>query len=78
MSHGWKETMSCLIPLFVNGQPRAVFPGLTAAGLLSELTLARPGILVAVNGVAVPEGERSGRLLQAGDQVEIIQAVAGG
>lgn len=70
--------MGCPIALFVNGRPRAVPPGQTLGGLLAEMGLARPGVMAAVNGEAVPAGTAAGRELRAGDQVEIVQAVAGG
>ncbi len=70
--------MTCPVAVFVNGAPRPVPPGQTAAGLLVALGLARPDIMVAVNGAAIPAGERDGHILRAGDHVEIIQATAGG
>lgn len=70
--------MTCPVAIVVNGRPRSVSPGLTPAGLLAELGLARPGVMVAVNGAAIPAGELAGSLLRAGDHVEIVQATAGG
>ena len=64
--------------IVVNGRERAMLPGRTVGALLDGLRLARPGVMVAVNGTAVPAGELDVRPLRPGDQVEVIQASAGG
>ena len=63
----------------VNGVERA-WRGGTVAGLLAEqgIDAARPGIAVAVNGRVVPRAEWGERTIDAGDEVDIVGAVAGG
>lgn len=38
----------------------------------------RSGIAVALNGVIVPRGEWSARVLHSGDAIEVVGAVSGG
>lgn len=65
--------------LLVNGEPRH-YTRLTIAELLQEMGIdpQRPGIAVAVNDTVVPRSEWSEMVLQPGDRVEIVRAVAGG
>ncbi len=70
--------MSCVDVVHINGHPQPLPRGQSAAGLLADLGLARPGVMVAVNGAAVPAGELAGCTLHSGDHVEIVQATAGG
>lgn len=62
----------------LNGAPHAVPEGTTIGGLLDSLGLRRDGIAVAVHMRVVPRGEHDQTPLQAGDKVEVIQAVGGG
>jgi sulfur carrier protein len=65
--------------LIVNGQRYPYQPG-TIRDLLARLGLDpdRPGIAVAVNATVIPRSEWERVVLQPGDRVEIVHAVAGG
>ena len=62
----------------VNGRERRVDSPLSVADLLQELGIAGDPVAVAVNREVVPKGRHDQKHLKEGDQVEIIQAVAGG
>lgn len=62
----------------VNGLERQIGPSITVAELLEELGLARNPVAVAVNREVVPRALHETKHLEEGDQVEVIQAVAGG
>jgi len=66
------------IALLVNGAPQDVPLGWTVADLLDQLGLRREGVAVAVDRQVVPRSRHAGRVLAAGEQVEIIIAVGGG
>ena len=67
------------IDVFVNGDPRAIPEASTVRSLLESLGVAdREGIAVAVNRTVVPRRAHADTILQAGDRVEIVQAVGGG
>lgn len=61
-----------------NGQPRELEPGTPVLELMDELSLDAQGIAVAINGEIIPAGQLAGRILAAGDRIEIIEAVGGG
>ena len=66
--------------LIVNGSEKE-FSGVETLGQLIErldLEGARAGIAVAVNDTVVSRNDWASSLLQAGDTVEVIQAVQGG
>lgn len=62
----------------LNGEPRELQPGTTLAGLLQSLELGQRRFAVEVNEELVPRSEHADRVLQAGDRVEIVQAIGGG
>lgn len=62
----------------VNGLLRELPDELTVGMLLELLGTARTGVAVACNDRVVRRAEYETRLLQDGDRVEIIEAVAGG
>jgi sulfur carrier protein len=64
--------------LTVNGQPRAVQPGLSVEALVSTLSQARRGVAVAVNGAVVPRSTWATAPLADGDVVEVLTAAQGG
>jgi thiamine biosynthesis protein ThiS len=64
--------------LRVNGDERAVEPGLTVARLLEGLALSGRPCAVEVNAVVVPRREHDSRQLRDGDAVEIVTLVGGG
>lgn len=64
--------------IILNGEPRDVADGLSAAGLVELLGLAGRRYAMEINGELVPRGAQAGRGLTPGDRVEIVQAVGGG
>ena len=62
----------------VNGEAKELNPGLTVAGLVSELGLAGRRLAVEVNLEIVPRSFHETHQLQAGDRVEIVHAIGGG
>lgn len=62
----------------VNGAARVLKAGTTVRGLLSELSLERPGVAVAVNEEVIRRGDWDRTVLTRNDRVEIIHAVGGG
>lgn len=61
----------------VNGAAREVLTP-TVEELVAELTPARRGVAVAVNGEVVPRSAWPGALLRDGDTVEVLTAAQGG
>lgn len=64
--------------LTVNGKPMETDPGITVEGLLARLALPPRRLAVAVNGEVLPRSEHPAQVLREGDEIEVIQAVAGG
>jgi sulfur carrier protein len=62
----------------LNGKPHPLDGPLTLAELIRTLELGAERVAVAVNREVVPRGEHATRALRDGDEVEVIQAVAGG
>ena len=62
----------------VNGEDRSVPAGATVRSLLELLQLDTRRIAVAIHRDVVPRSEFASRELQAGDRVEILEAVGGG
>ena len=62
----------------VNGEPRELHGGASLADLVAVLGLAGRKIAIAVNRDVVPRASHAARVLQAGDRVEILEAVGGG
>ncbi len=74
-SHGLsEETLS----IRVNGDLRSLAAGSTIADLLSELGLGTRRVAIAVNRGVIPRSLYGDRVLEAGDRVEILEAVGGG
>jgi len=68
-----------MIEIVMNGERRAILEQSTVRNLLEELGVAhRQGTAVAVNMEVVPRQAHAVTVLQAGDRVEIVQAVGGG
>jgi sulfur carrier protein len=73
---GWLHTM---IEINVNGEIRTIPEQSTVRSLLEYLNLAeREGTAVAVNMEVIPRSAHAATVLNAGDRVEIVQAVGGG
>jgi sulfur carrier protein len=62
----------------VNGQPREVPEGATAAELVELLELTGRRLAMEVNGDILPRSRHAGHRLAAGDRIEIVHAVGGG
>ena len=68
-----------MIEVEINGQKRSIAEVSTVRSLLEELGIAdREGTAVAVNMEVVPRRTHAATPLQAGDRIEIVQAVGGG
>jgi sulfur carrier protein len=68
-----------MIEIVINGEKRSIPEHSTVRRLLEELGVAnREGTAVAVNMEVVPRTAHPAIVLQAGDHVEIVQAVGGG
>jgi sulfur carrier protein len=66
------------LSLLVNGEPRALPPGCTVAGLVEVLGLDGRRIAIAVNRDVVPRSSYRSHRLVRGDRIEILEAVGGG
>ncbi len=64
--------------LTVNGTSREVTGALSVGALVAELTGARRGVAVAVNGEVVPRSTWATASLRDGDRVEVFTAAQGG
>ena len=64
--------------ILVNGEPRRWRDSLHLQDLVEELGLGGKRVAVEVNGQIVPRSQHAKHMLQAGDQVEIVQAIGGG
>jgi sulfur carrier protein len=64
--------------LTVNGRSRRMPDGCTVAQLMETADAAGRGSAVAVDGVVIPRGQWTARLLAGGESVEIVHAVQGG
>jgi len=75
---GSPQTTSPGMEITVNGEPRQVREGLTAAELIEEMGLAGRRLAMEVNREIVPRSRFDSFSFQPGDQVEIVQAIGGG
>jgi sulfur carrier protein len=66
------------VAILLNGEPASFPRGLTISGLIAHLGLPEEGVAVAVGSRVVPRGEHDSCRLEAGQKVELIQAVGGG
>ncbi len=66
------------IEIVVNGEPRRVSAGFTAAQLVDELGLGGRRIAMEVNGEIVPRSTYAQYRFQDGDRIEVVQAIGGG
>lgn len=62
----------------LNGEARPCQPGTTIADLVTALALGGKRFAVERNQEIVPRADHAHTALQAGDQVEIVQAIGGG
>ena len=75
---GLGSSDSHAVTIQLNGETRELRVARDIPGLLAELDLASPALLVEHNGLALRKDEWPGRGLAEGDRVEIIRIVAGG
>ena len=61
----------------INGELREI-ASVNVAGLIEELALPAPAILVEHNGLALRRDEWPARGLAEGDRIELVRIVAGG
>ena len=64
--------------LMINGEPRRVDDGVTAAQLLAQLSVQPERVVVEVNLAVVKRAQLPSVVLKDGDQVEIVRLVGGG
>jgi len=62
----------------LNGQPATIDDECTIERLLEEQQLSQRRVAVEVNAHILPRGQHGSYRLQAGDRVEIVQALGGG
>jgi sulfur carrier protein len=62
----------------LNGESRDLAAGTTLADLLQSIDLGQRRFAVEINEELVPRSEHADRVLQAGDRIEIVQAIGGG
>ena len=62
----------------LNGTPRDVPDGLTAAALIELLDMSGQRLAMEVNGEIVPRSEHEQHTVKPGDRVEIVRAIGGG
>jgi sulfur carrier protein len=70
--------MTTLMQIIVNGEPREVGAGLTAAQLVDLLELGGRRLAMEINREILPRSQYAGHALRAGDHIEIVQAIGGG
>jgi sulfur carrier protein len=66
------------VQVTVNGAVEQVEPGTTVQRLVHARVEARRHVAVALNGAVVPRSAWTATVLQQGDSVEVLVAVAGG
>jgi len=64
--------------IIVNGEPREVAAGLTAAQLVDLLELGGRRLAMEINREILPRSQYPGHALREGDRIEIGQAIGGG
>ena len=64
--------------ILLNGETREVRAASSVADLVATLDRAPRGIAVAVNREVVPRNRWTERVLEAGDRVDVVQAIGGG
>lgn len=64
--------------IILNGESRAIEPGLTVAALLESLAIPATDTVAEINGDIVPRAHFPETALHDGDRVELIRFVGGG
>ncbi len=70
--------MPNMMQLIVNGEPREVSAGLTAAQLVDLLELGGRRLAMEINREILPRSQFTEHALCEGDRIEIVQAIGGG
>ncbi len=71
-------TAATSLTIHVNGDPQQWPSGTTIADLVAAMNLTGKRFAVERNQEIVPKAEHASTVLQAQDQVEIVQAIGGG
>ena len=69
---------AAVVRVTVNGEPRELPAGATVADVVARLAAPGRPCAVEVNREIVPRSAHAGRLLNEGDQVEVVHALGGG
>lgn len=75
---GGMSDVAAPVKISVNGEARAVTPGMSVAGLLAELGLDRRKVAVERNEAIVVRSLYEDTRLGAGDMLEIVHFIGGG
>lgn len=67
-----------MMQIVLNGEPREVASDATLASLIDLLELPTRRFAIEVNEELIPRSEHTGHRLNAGDRVEVVQAIGGG
>ena len=67
-----------LITITLNGGPHALSADTSIAELLADLGYAQKRVAIERNGAIVPRSAHGSTRIEAGDQLEIVQAIGGG
>ncbi len=67
-----------MITAHINGISEEIKFGTTISGLINELNITNKKIALEVNGEIIPRSQFDSRMLEDGDQIEIVTAVGGG
>jgi len=78
LADGLVNAMGEMIQVIVNGQPQSVPSSCTLGELLRSLPSDGVRVAVECNGDVVPREHLEQRILQAGDEIEIVTLVGGG
>jgi len=70
--------MPNMMQIIVNGEPREVSTGLTAAQLVDLLELGGRRLAMEINREILPRSQFTAHALCEGDRIEIVQAIGGG
>ena len=67
-----------MITAKINGIREKIKAGTTISMLINDLNIANRKIALEVNGEIIPRSQLDSRILEDGDQIEIVTAVGGG
>ena len=67
-----------MITAHINGISEKIKFGTTISGLINELNITNKKIALELNGEIIPRSQFDSRMLEDGDQIEIVTAVGGG